>query len=272
MKTFFVFLLCCSVVFCKYLPFEECSSVKINDQNIDKFKDFIAAYEKNHYAVVKPSKEPRIPKIIHHIWFGKPLPEVYKKYVASWKKHHPSWEHKLWTNADIGSFPLLSGDKIYRTANLGQRSDIFRLEILYKYGGLYVDTDFLCLKPHDCIHHTCDFYLGLNNGTVLNSFMASKPGHPFLKKYLQEIQKVPRFHQKPGSILHQTGPFLLTRLLREYLAESTDGMMVFPTKYQYAFPAKSRAKFWKRQKLDIVEPYLPPYAFSVHLWATSWVR
>ena len=33
---------------------------------------------------------------------------------------------------------------------LGEKSDIFRYEILYRFGGVYVDTDFECIKPFEC--------------------------------------------------------------------------------------------------------------------------
>ena len=42
-----------------------------------------------------------IPKVIHYCWFGgKPLPELAKKCIASWKKYCPDYEIKEWNEAN----------------------------------------------------------------------------------------------------------------------------------------------------------------------------
>ncbi len=46
----------------------------------------------------------RIPKIIHQIWIGSPLPQKYYRWQKSWQKYHPDWEYKLWTERDIEKF------------------------------------------------------------------------------------------------------------------------------------------------------------------------
>jgi hypothetical protein len=43
--------------------------------------------------------------------------------------------------------PLYRQELIDRGANFGAASDILRIEILLKYGGIYVDTDVRCLEP-----------------------------------------------------------------------------------------------------------------------------
>ena len=41
-------------------------------------------------------------KVIHYCWFGpKPLPKLAEKCIASWKKHMPDYEIKLWSEKDI---------------------------------------------------------------------------------------------------------------------------------------------------------------------------
>jgi len=47
-----------------------------------------------------------IPKIIHYCWFGRgKMPELALKCIASWKKHLPDYELKLWNedNFDVNS-------------------------------------------------------------------------------------------------------------------------------------------------------------------------
>lgn len=90
-----------------------------------------------------------IPKIIHACWFGdKSLPDIYKKYIESWKKYNPDFEIKIWYEKDC--IELFKGseyaDYCIKNKKYAFLSDVFRLKVLYEYGGIYMDTDVECLK------------------------------------------------------------------------------------------------------------------------------
>lgn len=83
-----------------------------------------------------------IPKIIHYCWFGgNPLPESAKKCIASWRKFLPDYEIKEWneSNFDVNIIPYTA--EAYKAKKYAFVSDYARFYILYKYGGLYFDTD-----------------------------------------------------------------------------------------------------------------------------------
>ena len=83
-----------------------------------------------------------IPKIIHYCWFGgNPLPVSAKKCIASWRKFLPDYEIKEWneSNFDVNSIPYTA--EAYKAKKYAFVSDYARFYILYKYGGLYFDTD-----------------------------------------------------------------------------------------------------------------------------------
>ena len=43
-----------------------------------------------------------IPRLFHQIWLGPdPFPAEYVEYQRSWTRHHPGWELRLWTEADL---------------------------------------------------------------------------------------------------------------------------------------------------------------------------
>lgn len=93
-----------------------------------------------------------IPKIIHYCWFGgNPLPESAKKCIASWRKFLPDYEIKEWNedNFDVNSIPYTQ--QAYEAKKYAFVSDYARFWILYKYGGLYFDTDVEIIKPLDDI-------------------------------------------------------------------------------------------------------------------------
>ena len=112
-----------------------------------------------------------IPKIIHYCWFGgNPLPELAKRCIASWRKFLPDYEIWEWTcppesppEGDFGSPKLydrrLSFDvniipytaEAYRQKKYAFVSDYARFWILYRYGGIYFDTDVEVIRTIDDI-------------------------------------------------------------------------------------------------------------------------
>ena len=93
-----------------------------------------------------------IPKIIHYCWFGhNPLPPLALKCIASWKKYLPDYEIKEWNedNFDVNIIPYTQ--EAYAAGKYAFVSDYARFWILYKYGGIYFDTDVEMIRPIDDI-------------------------------------------------------------------------------------------------------------------------
>src|ERR1044071_4358605 len=98
-----------------------------------------------------------IPKLFHQIWIGSDLPDEFAHYMEGWKQNHPDWEHVLWTDLDVSTLKLKNRD-LYNHAeeiaprNVGQfRADLLRYELLFQFGGVYVDADFESLRPIDSL-------------------------------------------------------------------------------------------------------------------------
>lgn len=93
-----------------------------------------------------------IPKIIHYCWFGgNPLPPLAKKCIESWKEYFPDYEIKEWneSNYDVHAIPYTQ--QAYAVQKYAFVSDYARLWILYKYGGIYFDTDVEAVKSFEDI-------------------------------------------------------------------------------------------------------------------------
>lgn len=91
-----------------------------------------------------------IPKIIHYCWFGgKPLPEFAAKCIESWKKYMPDYQIKEWNeqNFDVNIIPYTQ--QAYAAGKYAFVSDYARFWILYRYGGVYFDTDVEAIRPLD---------------------------------------------------------------------------------------------------------------------------
>ncbi len=123
---------------------------------------FKRLYEYNSFKQIHPQNECKIPKIIHQVWLGSPLPDEYKAFVQSWKDFHPDWEYILWTDEKVAHELQLDNQCYYDEAvNYGEKSDILKWELIYRFGGVYIDVDFECLQPLDVLHYMYDFYTGV---------------------------------------------------------------------------------------------------------------
>jgi len=166
-----------------------------------------------------------IPRVIHSIWLGdKPLPRAFRRYQRTWLAHHPRWELRLWTESNLP--PDLIRKEIYETLRVpAERSDMLRLEVLQRHGGLYVDTDLECLRPFDDLVGDLDFFVGeLRPGRIQTACIGSVAGHPILTDAIREIQ--PRTFN--GLDKEATGPIFFDRIVRRHA-----GVKIFPPPVLY---------------------------------------
>ena len=90
-----------------------------------------------------------IPRIFHQIWVGpNPFPEEFAAYQQTWVDHHPDWELRFWTEENLPTSSELRRPEVAeRLRAPWERADILRLEVVWRHGGVHVDTDFECLRP-----------------------------------------------------------------------------------------------------------------------------
>lgn len=155
---------------------------------------FRTLYNEYNLSVVQPETRVRIPKIIHQIWLGSDVPEAFEPLMQSWTEMHlgHGWRYKLWTDKDVAAFGLTNQQFYDQTDNFGVKSDLLKWEIVYRYGGVYVDMDYECLRPLDILHYTYDFYVGIQPlDTQLvqlgAALFGAYPGHPILKHCIDTI-------------------------------------------------------------------------------------
>ena len=187
-----------------------------------------------------------IPRILHQVWVGPdPLPEEFARFRESWRRHHPEWEMRLWTEERLPE-DLVRPEVYERLRKPTERSDIIRLEVLFRFGGVYVDTDFECLRPIDPLIEGVDFFTSdLKPGRVNNAVIGSVRGHPLLERALRELRPRTAY----GYDKYGTGPFFLDALVRDQ-----SGVTIYPPHFFYpttpgqreqAFATHGSARSWK---------------------------
>jgi inositol phosphorylceramide mannosyltransferase catalytic subunit len=191
--------------------------------------------------------EQLIPRIFHQIWLGPdPVPEEYAAYRQTWIDRHPGWLLRVWTDDN-----LLEGahrGEVYETLRTpAERADMLRLELLWRFGGVYVDCDFECVRPIEPLLGGVEFFAGYRKpGHANNAIMGSVAGHPLVGRALDEIR--PRTTYGPVD-KEGTGPLFLNRILAEFPGVTLFDPGVFyprsPAAVQEAYAVHHRARTWK---------------------------
>ena len=132
-----------------------------------------------------------IPKIIHYCWFGKSkLPEKIIKIIESWKEKLPDYEIIVWNEENFNVDNINFTKQAYEAKKYAFVSDYVRLYALYRYGGIYLDTDEEIIKNIDSfLNHNA--VLGFDDGNcIISCFMAFKKEHKLIKELLDFYNEV----------------------------------------------------------------------------------
>jgi len=217
-------------------------------------------------------KEWFIPPKIHFIWLGSSLPQLCKDIIDSWRPFHPGWEIRVWTDDDVKDFHMKNQQAFDAAKNFGEKSDIWRYEILERFGGIYADCDFECLHSFDELCKQVHFFVGncyeaqvfLGNGII-----GSAPHHPVMVECVNNI-KPANGDNNSSRILGSTGPRYLTERYFEVAGRFIGEAVVFPCGYFYPLPIGSRNKNGKRDLL--IQQWKKPETMAIHYWSLSWLK
>ncbi len=189
----------------------------------------------------------------------------------------------LWTDKEVARFRMRNRDLYEMSANWGEKADILRLEILYKYGGLYVDTDFECINPElfDRFHKSFDFYIGfeaLEHGFIgkfnmfkmCNALIAAIPEHPLMNDLIDNMRANYYAYRNHTGPIGTTGPSYLSRIICEYVECNLDNCrnIYLPTTFFYPFSAID-VEHYQLNSEDCL-PFFPE-TLGIHYWNMSWV-
>lgn len=232
----------------------------------------------------------KIPKIIHQIWSGKynPLPKHFRMMGETWKEHHPDWDYQFWDEERMNRF-IHDYYPQYWDIYLSfpydvQRWDAIRYLILDRIGGMYVDFDVECLKPHDQLFmdKTCCFSAEPERHRERfkrdvyfnNALMACVPEHPFMKIIVDKVFSYkPSIFDLPSSqrffeIMTTTGPLLLVDIYEKY--PHKDKIFIIQAKHVSPFDVAETSKIRQGFEFGILDDKLRE-AFSIHYFFGGWL-
>lgn len=180
-----------------------------------------------------------LPRTFHRIWLGGEEPAWLRPFADSWREHHPDWAFHQWDEEHVQELFPLRNQEIYDRAaeivpsHVGQlRSDILRYEILCRFGGVYVDADFECLRPIDELIDGVECFAAWEQPGrwVNNAILGAPPRHPFIERLVDGLAANvdARAGSKPNKL---SGPQYLTPIFRA----DGEGVTVFDKALFYPY-------------------------------------
>jgi mannosyltransferase OCH1-like enzyme len=209
---------------------------------------------------LKNTDQKGIPKIMHFIWIGKnEIPNIYIVYIKTWIINHKDWIFFFWTDKNI---PKLINQKYYDEASeYAMKADILRYELLYFFGGVYVDCDFISFKNIDNLISKYDAFSAYESDKYIAiGLMGFKPFNPLLSVVIKNIPYSFLTKRHNSTIPEITGPVFFTNIWEKN--NNSNKYHSFEPKFFYSYSYQD--------KLDNKKYIINDDTYAIHTWGYSW--
>lgn len=209
-----------------------------------------------------------IPKVIHYCWFGgSPLTDEAKKCIASWEKVCPDYQIKRWDESNYNINKNQYTKIAYANKQWAFLTDYVRLDILFKEGGVYLDTDVKLIKSLNPLINEGAFMAFEQRGRVNTGIgFACEPGNRIIqenKKYYERKKYVKNDGTLDAEICVKVTTELLIKHGLNYLKDEKQklkGMTIYPSDY-------FSPKIMGTSKINITNN-----TYGIHLFSSSWYK
>ena len=142
------------------------------------------------------------------------MPQNYVLFGKSWLLHNPGWTMTTWEHRPS----WLQNQQLFDTAETySEQSDIWRYEILLKYGGIYVDTDYECRRDIWPLIEHSDLVIATDEENWLPNYpyymnpalLGCTPEHPVMGEIVDKLPEWALAHRHEGPCM-STGPGYIT--------------------------------------------------------------
>lgn len=187
-----------------------------------------------------------IPKIIHYCWFGKgEFSEKEKRCIESWKLKCPDYEIIRWdeSNTDVLSNQYIN--QAYKCKKWAFVSDYVRLDVVYRHGGIYLDTDVELVDNLDDMLNQQGF-VGFEMSGMINtgSALGAMKNLDIIRVLRDDYDKY-SFLNEDGTMNEDACTVYQTRVLKKYglrtenRVQSIEGLNVYPIEFFCPFDLRT---------------------------------
>jgi len=163
------------------------------------------------------------------VWVGpKAIPADLLSQASTWVVTHPDWERILWTDRPdehpewaAGGWTAISelppiinawayehlADYVGARSVWAARSDVVRMEIVARFGGVYSDLDVTVFQPIDDLLEDVELAVADEQGPCHGNYLfAARRNHPAMWTAVRELEAgFPRLTRRPKPWWHPKG-------------------------------------------------------------------
>ena len=198
-----------------------------------------------------------IPKIIHYVWVGKKeKPNNIKEAITTWQKNLARHGYRIieWneTNWDISKNKFAK--ESYEAGKYAYVSDVIRLDVLYRYGGIYLDADTIVKKSFSSLIKDKAFWGMMYNNAINAGIIGAEKGNLFIKFLLEMYDGFSYDMLAQGKIPNTNNEIITKALLRFYpdfkltnkIQRLSDDTVIYPKEY-FTYPTYCSKKDYAEQ-------------------------
>jgi FkbM family methyltransferase len=199
-------------------------------------------------------------KVIHFtVRNASELSAMQAEVIECARKLHKDWKINIWSDPEPGddnSEFLLK--RYWSKVNSGaQLADLLRLDVVYRFGGVYVDSDVKLLRPLDDLAESFIFFIASEDGYKLtNAVFGACKQSTVVRGLIDELLRVEPDWTLPPNLT--TGPDFFAQHLRW-----SKGITVLPRESFYSY-YPDYGKIDQRLRKNHRQSH------GEHLWACSW--
>lgn len=213
------------------------------------------------------TEEARIPRTIHYCWFGgHPIPEKCRKWMETWKRFCPDYEIIEWNESNYDVSQNLYMKQAYENGKWAFVSDYARLDIIYRHGGIYLDTDVELVRNMDELLFQKGF-CGLQNSEEINMGLGygAVKGNAVIQKILERYEEL-SFCRADGSWDLTPCPVIQSQVLKQEGAILDGSFQVLSDMTIYPERVLS-GKSQKTRRLRVTDK-----TYAIHHFEASWME
>lgn len=191
--------------------------------------------------------------------------------MATWQEHLSDYELVLWNEENVDlTHPFLK--YAYDNKRWAFVSDFVRLQVLYNYGGIYLDTDMYVLRAFDDLLDTRLFIGAERKDLVSCGIIGATKGHPVINEALAYYSA----HPLTERYFRLSIPRVVTRAIEKTCLEvqiplddswyNSEALVIYPPDYFYPIPFQKDGRIPR----DFLK-YATENTYAIHLWAASWM-
>ncbi|GHV20909.1 hypothetical protein FACS189494_05510 [Spirochaetia bacterium] len=161
------------------------------------------------------------------------MPESALNCISSWKHYFSDYEINEWNESNYDVKKTIWTRELYKIKHFSGVSDYARLDILYREGGIYFDTDVEVIKTYTAEMLEKGF-IGLENVMRANLGLGCGcyPGLGIIKEMLNHYDKIRKFNGFDMYIINGLSEKLKKYgLTEENKIQNVAGIGVYPIEY-----------------------------------------